>query len=225
MFDWPHLELTDFEKESVAKYARDRGKPGVLKRVYRVGVFSPTARPEIDQPAPKFLDTVQVSRRSRVFGLVFSGNLGSWYLRIQDAAGELITGQNFEELEVTAPGQVINPPPGCLVSSMFPGSTIDADSWTGAAVPIAQTNNWPIEQNGPLIIEPNWVLYPNTTLQFEATIANAWRIVIDNPADFPIDPDTPTTGALAQKLSLQIGVHVWEFPGMTGKRTKKGTRT
>jgi hypothetical protein len=223
VFNWPHLELTDFEKESVAKYARDKGKPGVLKRVYRVGTFSPTARPEIDQPSPKFLDTVQVSRRSRVFGLVFSGNLGSWYIRIQDAAGELLTAQNFQELEVTAPGQVINPPPGCLVSSMFPGTVADADSWLGAGFPGAQNQNWPLQQVGPLVIEPNWVLYPNTTLQFEATIANAWQIVIDNPADFPIDPETRTTGALAQKLSLECAVHVWEFPGMTGK-PRKGKR-
>ncbi len=110
------------------------------------------------------------------------------------------------------PGQKEEYPPGVLISSMMPGGVQNADSWTGALLPaLAQVLS--TGGNGPAIIEPNWVLYPNTTLQFQATIATNWQLILDNPDDWE-----PEQVELANSLQLAIGVHVWEFPGMDGMK-------
>lgn len=218
MFTWPKLELTEYEKTYVQRYTDKTGKPGVLKRVYRVGTFSTVALEAQGQTQPVGLDTVQVSRYSRVFGLTFVGNLGSWYLNITDPAGTKYTAPNNIENRVLAPGQAARPKPGCLVSSMIPGWQANVDSWRGPINPNEQqSQSLPQLQRGPLVIEPNIVLYPNVTLQFEATLADAWQLVLDNPEDWE-GTDALT---LANLQTLTIGVHVWEFPGMGDREVEE----
>lgn len=202
MFAWPKLELTDYERRYV-RYYKTKKFPGVLKRSYRIGTFCPVALPEIGQIAPLFRANLQVSRRARVFGLTFIGDLGSWFLKIQPAAGELFTAANTKEL---TNGTV--PPPGCLVSSMIAGTVSDAESWAGLPVPSPTVGLGGNRQAGLKVIEPNWLLQPNTTLQFEATVAPNIQRIIDGEI-------VSETSSFFIRPTLAIGAHIWEFPGMS----------
>ncbi len=205
MFTWPQVELTDYELKFVRTY-KDGKYPGVLRRAYEV-FFNSKADPQTPGLENiKISGQVQISRRTRVFGLTFAGNLGSWRLNIKTASGELMT-----PVPIGADG-----PP--IVSSMIAGSSWNALSAFGdqAFVSGLETPAGAVVTNfagsftaGPLLIDPNWELSPNETLMFEGTS-------IDNQAttEFPME-------APAQKL-LAITVHVWEFPGMDGKSKRMG---
>lgn len=205
MFTWPSLELTDYEKKFVRVY-KDNKFPGVLRRTYEVFLNT------VADPLTPGLEVVhlkgqiQIARRSRVFALGFAGNLGSWRLKIETASGEQMTPQL---------AQSDGPP---IVSSMIAGASWDALAAIGDQVivsglqtPAANvvTSFFGNETQGPLVIDPNWELSPNETLQFTGT-------PIDNQltTEFPQDPP-------AQKL-LSIAVHVWEFPGMDGTTDRLG---
>ena len=189
------LELTDNEKQYVSYY-HDGNKPGVLKRVYPLSLiaFQTTPTPPSATWYPTLYATaqysaqVQFSRRARVCGLQFLGDLASWYLDIRTSSGESFT--------PPVPGsQDASAPPGCLVSAMVPGSPYDAR----AAIGEPQSGNIPLQMSGHLDIDPNWELSPNQTLTFNGTLC----------------PEiTLTTGSVRW---LGIAVHVFEFPGMAGK--------
>lgn len=213
MYPWPNVELTEFERKSVSLYeSRNNGKPGVLRRTYRLGTFCTAALPDIGQTAPKLRDTLAVSRRSRVFGLEFGGDTWAYYLKIQSAAGELYTAINNQEL---ADGTT--PPEGCLVSSMTSGTIANAEGYAQGPLPFLSTaTNFGAQSNldgeyseGAALIEPNIVLLPNTTLQFSVTLAPSLQVVIDNPDEFD-----EVTVQLTAHMTLLISAHVWEFPGM-----------
>jgi hypothetical protein len=138
MFFWPHLELTEYEKNFVGIYKTDPsadgktpGKPGVLRRTYKV-LLNNVANPAISgQESVHNSGVVQIARRARIFGLTFATDVTQWRLNIMTASGESFT--------PTLPGQA-RP----LVSTLAPGfGTL------------------------PLIIEPNWELLPNQQLIFE----------------------------------------------------------
>jgi hypothetical protein len=156
MFAWPHLELTDYERRFV-RYYKTGSYPGVLKRVYKI-IINSLAVPDTEFDTAQLTDEIQIARRSRVFGLMFIGNLSAWRLQIQTASGEGFT--------ATEPGSSVSP----LVTAMVPGTVYDADAAVGeppGATRQSQT------QYGALIIEPNWELAPNTTLRFTGTLAAA----------------------------------------------------
>lgn len=129
MFFWPHLELTDYEKQFVAAYKipptpeNPNGKPGVMRRTYKCLLNS-----QVNVNVPGFervhlSGSIQIARRSRVFGLTFSGDVHAWRLNIQNASGEQFTPK--------APGidGVLDP----RVSAMVPGT-----SWNGGAGAMAR---------------------------------------------------------------------------------------
>jgi hypothetical protein len=161
MFTWPSLELTEYERRFVRYYRTSKGGPGgkgypgVLKRVYRVDLIS-YAAPNSGFAAPQFQDTVQISRRSRVFGLVMYGDMASWRLRIETSSGE-----GFTSVE---PQSSVDP----LASAMVPGTYYNADAQIGEP-PDAPQNQ---KESGVLLLEPNWELAPNTTLVFRGTLAD-----------------------------------------------------
>jgi hypothetical protein len=206
MFTWPTLELTEYERRWVRTY-KEGPYPGVLRRAYEV-FFNTVADPLTPGlEAVKLQGSVQIARRSRVFGLSFAGNLGSWRLQIETASGEQMTPRSNDGYPI--------------VSSMIAGSCWNALSALGDQVMIAQVNADGVQNSlffgssteGPLLIDPNWELSPNETLRFIGT-------PFDNQLSAQYPPDPP---AVAQKM-LSIAVHVWEFPGMDGKSKEPGLK-
>lgn len=205
MFTWPTLELTEYEKRFVRVY-KDGKYPGVLRRAYEVFFNSKADSTNPGLENIRLTGQVQIARRTRVFGLTFAGNLGSYRLNIKTASGELMT---------PVPQGADGPP---IVSSLIAGSAWNAMSAYGDQVIVSglQTPGGRVVSSfdgsfaaGPLILDPNWELAPNETLMFEGTpIANqvTTEFVMAQPA---------------QKL-LAITVHVWEFPGMDGKSRRMG---
>lgn len=208
MFTWPTLELTEYEKKFVRVY-KDGKYPGVLRRTYEI-FLNTRADPLVPGlESIKLRGVIQIARRSRVFGIGFAGNLGSWRLKIETASGEQMTPK---------PAQADGYP---VVSSLIAGGSWNALSAIGDQVMVngiltPDGNDMSMffgnATEGPMLIDPNWELSPNETLIFEGT-------PIDNQESEEFAASqTPTP---AQKL-LAIAVHVWEFPGMDGKSSRMG---
>lgn len=197
MFAWPTLELTDYEQKFVRYYKQPKldaqGRvtnetwPGVLKRVYKAQLYNQNI-PTIARfnNGPVFEERVLISRRSRVFGFTFSGDVANWFLEIETASGEKYT----------------NAP--CLVSSMQAGSYYNANANIGTPFfPAPILGDFPVDtlfagtESFGIMLEPNYQLLPNEALIFKGTLAKAIA-----------DLDPP------QFTQLVIGIHVWEFPGM-----------
>lgn len=198
---WPALELSDYERKFVRPY-KTKDKPGVLNRVYKV-VLNDPAQPSKNLPVQKLSGQIQISRRSRVYGLTFSGNIDRWRLQITNASGTLFT----------LPTPRTQRPP--LVTTIISSSSYNADSLGGLTSPITGSVKTPgigpnIAQTGftnqqpfPLLIDPNWLLAPNETLIFNGIPVPVNVITSDDPPVILVPP-----------LILTIAVHVWEFPGM-----------
>jgi hypothetical protein len=201
MWAWPRCVLTDYERKFVRLYKTGK-YPGVLKRVYTARL-NDTANVDQNLPTIQLSDQIQIARRSRVFGLTFSGNIDSWRLRITNASGTLYT----------VPSRRTQTDP--LVSSMVPSSISNALSLGGVVPPITPgvdfspgIGPYPVTspfalgnaQAAPLLIDPNWLLLPNETLIFNGTPL---------PVAYDINQEQE-----AQPLVLTIGIHVWEFPVM-----------
>lgn len=199
MWFWPKLQLTDYEKKHVGIYKTDK-KPGVLRRAYRMQLAS-QAQPTKGIPAVKLLDKIQIARRSRVFAVTFSGNLGAWRLAVTNTNGTIYT----------------NPAPRSqqfpIVSSLVAGSFYNSLALGGAIPPVIalQPTNGVSDslQLGPLldttqsfpwIIEPNWVLQPNETLLFQGV---------------SVFPDVTVEQIYTMPTVLNIVVYAWEYPGMS----------
>lgn len=185
---WPKLELTDYERKFVRPY-KTADYPGVLRRTYErtiSNIPNLAAKPGL-QPSQQ----VQISRRSRVFGITFSGGLSRTRLQITNASGTLYN---------VADARTGKYP---YVSSMVPGSPYMEGSSVGPMLPptsqgmnegtLTQDNIVMSGESGILILDPNWVLVPNETLIFNGN----WDDLGDEVT-----------------VVLNITVHVWEFPGM-----------
>lgn len=162
MWPWPEIELTDYERKFVRPYPTAQ-HAGVLKRVYEVQLTS-VAQPASDLPNIQLTDQIQIARRSRVFELIFTGDLASWHLDIETASGERFT-----------PRQTANPN-APLVSAMAPGTLYDGLANIGEPpVAGAQQQTWTTR----LAIEPNWELTPNETLIFTGALIAGLTVGVD----------------------------------------------
>ena len=207
MFAWPTPELTEYEKKYVRLYREPmldanggqvtrNGEPqfwpGVLRRMYKVAlnnVAIPDVNPYTD--GPHFSQQYLATRRTRVFGLTFFGDVASWYLNIKSLSGETYTKDP------------------CLVSSMQAGTPFDADAAIGEQPgfpPTSVTNSIirSVAEYG-IMLDPNWILDQNDGLVFEGTLAAGAKIG-------PYDVEDPV--GLSPYRILVIGIHVWEFPNM-----------
>jgi hypothetical protein len=162
-----------------------------LRRTYKI-LLANHAIPAAGILQPQLIQNLQISRRARAFGFTFAGDTSIWWLEIKSASGEQLTPPNPLAAQIVPPN-----PPGCLVSSMIPGTPwnvlAQCGHFPGSAV--VGEDQW---QSGPLLIEPNFVLVPNETLIFTGT---------------PVLPAAHPNADVA----LEIGIHVWEFPDMAGR--------
>ena len=157
MFTWPEIDLTDYERKFVRTYKTDQ-YPGVLKRVYQAVLYTGIAQEPL-YTNPRFSDQIQISRRARVFGLLFGGDIDAWELQITNASGTLYT---LSDVVTAAPP---------VVSSMIPGTLYNRRAQIGAPPANADTQLQMISY--PLLIEPNWVLLPNETLIFNGALTGS----------------------------------------------------
>lgn len=191
MFDWPQLELTEYERQWVRPYKTAK-HAGVLRRTYERTISNNSAIEALPQLQPS--QQIQLSRRTRVFAITFTGGLSTTRLQITNASGTLYN--------------IADSRTGLFpyVSSMIGGTPYMFGSAIGRKqAPLTQgINQAPVVptqvvmsgEAGALIIDPNWILTPNETLIFNGN----WD---DLSAIDPL-PD----------IVLNIAVHVWEFPGM-----------
>jgi hypothetical protein len=229
MWYWPSLQLSNYERKFVSLYKSQapgkKQKPGVLRRIYRLQL-STTAQPDQNIPAAVTMEKIQIARRSRVFGITFSGNLDAWRLTVKNSNGTVYTN----------PTPRTNKPP--VVSSLIAGSIYNAaamgmdaaaavgTAWQpqlpgsagfssgpltqsygaplGVISPLVGNLTWQSRQNFPWLIEPNWVCQPNETLIFEGT---------DISPTYLYD-DGESTSQVRLPQILNIAFYVWEFPGM-----------
>lgn len=197
---WPEVDLTEYERLFVRTYktlAKINGKdvvlPGVLKRTYtRTLINIPDGTFFI---SPRFEESVKISRRARIFAIVFGGDVSAWSIRLQNSAGTLYT---------------INTTPNSdnrtLVASMIAGSNYDIFSQVGVPPlnqPIPELNFQEGSQSFPMYIEPNWELQQNDTF------------IINGLCHYPNE------GEDAVRSVLSMTLHVWEFPGMEAGTTER----
>ena len=168
MNQWPEIDLSPFEREHVRVYSTP-SKPGVLPRVYQANLTS-VAQVDSGFLNAQFQDAVQISRRSRVYGFSFSGDLGSWELRISDASGTEYT--NVDPITQRYP----------LASALAPSMPYNADANIGE--PPAATNEQQQMIGFPLIWEPNIVLVPNQTLLFGGRLTATLEALAQVPTRF-----------------------------------------
>ena len=176
---WPELELTEEERQWCDYYASDK-KPGVLRRTQQVTLVLTTFAGEQNVFSVKFASS---GRRTRVFGLTFSGDTLWWRIRMTADAGETFitptSGPGAAQFAFVRALQGISP---------IAGSLGGLDSNLDGTVTNQQTAE-------PLIFDPNILL--------EGT----QEIKVDG------DVDPQVLGNVEQGRSLlHVGFHYWEFP-------------
>jgi hypothetical protein len=215
MWLWPKLQLTDTEKKYVSIYKEtdSKGKtlkPGVLRRAYRLQLAN-QAQPSRNIPAMKFIDQVQLSRRARIFAIMFSGNTDTWSLSVRNTNGQQYTnpsprGQRFPVVSSLVAGSYYN---SLALGGVAPPLVHYATPSIGPA-PGFSTQFMSGIQSFPWLIEPNWVCQPNETLIFQGfDNSPAWSFGETVPADTAPQPPFVTPPTV-----LNITLFVWEFPGM-----------
>ncbi len=178
---WPRLRLTADEATKWTPYSSPKLlQKNVIYRAYAGEVI-------LDMTNKEDTETIQISRRSRVFAMTASGDVFNIEMQIYDSVGEQYT-----------MGWV-------PVSNMILGTAADFRGFANfqpafglpAGVPVGYV--FGAASVAPHVFEPNIVLDPNQTLSFKARTMNALTAL-------PADPQTNETSLLS------FVVHVWEFP-------------
>lgn len=210
MMVWPKLHLTEYERQFVDIYADpDTGKPGVLRRAYRLTLTN-IAQPESGLADASVTQNLQISRRARVFAMMFTGNLDAWRLSVRNANGTHYINpaprsQQFPVVSSLVSGSSLNAAAngGVFSSPIFFGSRHTQTLGVGGDIGYEREAMFQSQvQSAPWCIEPNWVCQPNETLIFQGT---------------PIPIKIGAVGALSDPgielaTVLDITVFAWEFP-------------
>lgn len=151
---WPRLRLTREESKYCSKYEEPgSGKAPVIHRKYP-GELNISTQIRQDQ------ETLQISRRSRVFGLTASGDVSMMEVMLIDITGEQFT-TDFMPFSGLILGSSTFDPRSTeilLDPSITPG-------WTPG-----RTNNYICYS--PYIFEPNLLFSPNQTLTIQGRPIN-----------------------------------------------------
>lgn len=175
---WPLLRLTPEEKLQVDYYSNRYGLPGVKRKIYP-GKVSLSAAVKQNQVI------YQNSRRNRVFGVTWSGDVWAMRVSIGFSNGELLTMQPLH-IPLLA---------GCSVGSTliegptvppYPDSAIVPDSPFALHMPNSFV--W--------IIEPNVVVPRSQQLIFSYSLEN---------------PNDPNFALGLTEYTVEQAVHTWEF--------------
>lgn len=209
MFNWPQLDLTDYERQFVRPYKcveNQKVYEGVLPRIYHRRLSS-QAVPTQNIPNISTVAQIQISRRARIFALAFAGNTDRWGINIATSAGTQYTQK--------LPRSNRDP----IVSSIYPGTLQNvfsnngdsATAWPrsegtyiGPAIFQDSEMLFPLNQPFPELIEPNWLIQPNETVIFTGT-----------PYEVEVSQQAAEGETFTPPVILHIFVYVWEFPGMT----------
>jgi hypothetical protein len=96
---WPRCQLSDYEKRYTTKYPNpDNNVRGVLRRFYPANLELTAIQ---RQPSFQF----QTSRRSKVFGITFAGDIEQFAIKLQTATGEQLF-SDFMEVALLTGGMV-----------------------------------------------------------------------------------------------------------------------
>lgn len=189
MFSWPKLELTSYERQFVRPY-KTASHPGVLRRTYQRTVSHTADVPGFEGIGPSA--AIQISRRSRVFALSFTGAVSMTRLQMTNASGTLYNVPDSRTNQYPVVSSMVGGNPAMVGALVGPDGDPGLQGPNNA--PTSPTTMYSSQEHRPLLIDPNWVLTPNETLIFNGS----WE---DGIAD-------------SAALLLNITVHVWEFPGM-----------
>jgi len=178
---WPRLRLTAEEALRWTPYSSPKLlQKNVIYRAYAGEVI-------LDMTNKEDSETLQISRRSRVFALTASGDVFNIELQIYDSVGEQYT-MGFVP-----------------VGNLLLGTAADFRGFANSvpasgADPGVNTNFISCAYSiAPHIFEPNIVLEPNQTLTIKARTMNTLTTL----------PEFP----LVNEVSLlSFVLHVWEFP-------------
>lgn len=177
---WPRFKLTPEEAVFSVKYeAPGSGKNIVLRRFYSGELnITPTIRQ--DQ------ETFQISRRSRLFGFTFSGDINLIEIQIQDITGEQYT-TDFVPIANLIGGTIADPRQMEVFANAPP---LAGGLQTGFVI-------IPPMSYAPCIWEPNIVLAPNQTLSIvgraiDPTMAGPMHVEMSlHVWEFPGMPGSP----------------------------------
>ncbi len=156
---WPRFRLTPQEAQYSSIYeAPNITQKHVLRRIYAGEVaLSAVVREDIE--------TFQISRRARVFGITGSGDLNQMEVKIADITGEQYT-TDFVPWSLLLGGSVYDPRGAAAFNPNF------------NAAPNGQSTGFVFtgyETYIPYIFEPNVVIAPNQTMTFTVRPANPDR--------------------------------------------------
>lgn len=189
MFFWPHLELTEYEKRFVAAYST----PAVPASGRNPAI---PGKPGVLRRMYKVL--LNNTEHPGVTGLEDIHLTGGVQISRASRVFALTFSGDINSWRIKmflASGTEFTPK---LQGGTYPMvcTLSPAASWNIAAtVANAPTFNETFEQFAymqlPMLVEPNWELDQNETLMFDVEAQT------ENP------------------IILEVGVHVWEFPGMT----------
>lgn len=183
----PLLRLTQDEKRWSDYFssmdANGRSRHGVVNRLYPFSINLTGARPTATA-------IFRTSRRSRVYGITWSGDVNAARVQLTSSTGETYFVQPLHIPLVSGHGVWSTLNEGAGLFPPYPTAAV-----VGAAPVFTRDPMWDFE------IEPNWVLPANKQLQFDYTLEN------------PNDPALTVEG-----MAYQINhvVCVFEFPGWKG---------
>lgn len=174
---WPRLQLTKNESERWAIYS----EPGKVQRaaLYRAHSGELNLSPQISED----VETIQISRRARVFGLTCSGDVHNIAIQMYDSAGEQYT-MGFTP-----------------IGNLLCGSNLDMRGMQKARLQLGMVFG-DVFSLAPHIFEPNIVLLPNQSLSIKGKTLNPPTTL----------PKYGSETALEGRAHLSFTVHVWEFP-------------
>ncbi len=182
---WPRMKLMPSEvKAGAVKYFDHKiGKRGVLRKIYPGHLALTQTR---RQPTFSF----QIARRSRVFGMTCSGDIGQFRIQLQDSSGEQYLAQPISLAGMM--GGYVEIPPSAYGTATegatggYPPNIADAANSLGWAAPQGNPSTY-----APLIFEPNIVLDSNQILSLNGY---------------------PMTDYAGVAYRVDFCFHVWEFP-------------
>ena len=188
---WPRLQLTQGEARRWAVYA----EPKKLQRaaLYRAYAGELRVTPTVQEDT----ESIQISRRSRVFAMTASGDVHNFEVTIYDSSGEQYT-MGYVPMCNLLLGMNADPRgfPSWGDGPFLPGL---------GKLPLGTVGGTPYCMS-PHVFEPNIVLAPNQLLNFKGRALNPPQLLPK------LNPSDAAEIQVSEFVHLSFCIHVWEFP-------------